>query len=59
MTNEESKPSFDDLMAMLHDQIRQSENYPMHVRGSFVTYLELENLMLLVYALFKAKRELP
>jgi hypothetical protein len=57
MTSEQSKPSFEDLMAILQEQIKQSEELPMHVRGSFVTYLELENLMLLVYALFKAKRE--
>lgn len=49
--------SFDDLLAMLHEQIKQSEKLPMHIRGSFITYLELENFMLLVYALFKAKRE--
>ena len=54
--NDNVNMSFDQLLSLLLDQIKNSESLPMHVRGSFITYLEMENLMTLVYALFKAKR---
>lgn len=50
----EVKPSRDELLNLLHDMIKNSENLPMHVRYSFITYIEFESLMLLVYAILKA-----
>lgn len=50
----EVKPDREQLLNMLLDQINNSESLPMHVRQSFVTYVELEAFMLLVYAILKA-----
>lgn len=50
------KPSRDELLGMLLEQINNSENLPMHVRSSFVTYLELESALLLIYAILKEPR---
>ena len=42
-----------ELMGMLLDVIHNSENLPSHVRSSFVTYLDLEGALALVYAILK------
>lgn len=49
----EIKPTRDQLLEMLLEQLRVSENLPPHVRSSFVTYLDLEAALWLVYAIFK------
>ena len=48
------KPGRDQLLQMLFDQIKNSEGLPPHVRSSFVTYLDLEAALWLIYAILKA-----
>ena len=49
------KPDRDQLLQMLFDQIKNSEGLPPHVRSSFVTYLDLEAALWLIYAILKAQ----
>lgn len=46
----------EELLGMLLDTIKYSEELPPHVRSSFVTYLDLEGALALIYAIL---RELP
>jgi hypothetical protein len=42
-----------ELMNHLADHIRHSESLPPHVRQSFCTYLDLEAITSLLYAILK------
>jgi hypothetical protein len=46
----------EELMSMLLETIKNSENLPQHVRSSYVTYLDLDGALTLIYAILK---ELP
>ena len=43
----------DELLGMLLDTIKYSEDLPPHVRSSFVTYLDLEGALALIYAILR------
>lgn len=43
----------EELLSMLFDTIQNSENLPTHVRSSFVTYLDLDGALTLIYAILK------
>ncbi len=43
----------DELLGMLLDTIKYSEDLPSHVRSSFVTYLDLEGALALIYAILR------
>ncbi len=43
----------DELLSMLLDTIKYSEDLPPHVRSSFVTYLDLEGALALIYAILR------
>ena len=44
----------EELLSMLLDTIKASENLPSHVRFSFVTYVDLESSLALLYAILRA-----
>lgn len=43
----------EELLGMLLDTIKYSEDLPFHVRSSFVTYLDLEGALALIYAILR------
>lgn len=50
---DESRMSKEQLLELLYDQIKHSDNLPIHVRNSYITYIDFESMMLLVYAILK------
>ena len=47
----------DELLGMLLDTIKYSEDLPPHVRSSFVTYLDLEGAFALIYAILREPQD--
>lgn len=47
-----TKPSKAELLLMLKDMIKSTEELPPHVMHSFCTHYDLMSLQLLVFALF-------
>ena len=47
----------DELLSMLLDTIKYSEDLPPHVRSSFVTYLDLEGALALIYAILREPQD--
>ena len=47
----------DELLGMLLDTIKYSEDLPSHVRSSFVTYLDLEGALALIYAILREPQD--
>lgn len=43
----------EELLEMLYETIKNSENLPPHVRSSYVTYMELEGVLALMYSILK------
>ncbi len=43
----------EELMSMLLETIKNSENFPAHVRYSFITHLDLEGALTLIYSILK------
>lgn len=43
----------DQLMQLLLDQVNHSANLPPHVRHAFVTYIDFESMILLIYSILK------
>ena len=52
---EEESPNREELLQYLEDHLKHAETMPPHVRQSFVTYLDLEAILNLIFAIFKAK----
>ncbi len=51
--SEEPRMTKEQLLELLYDQIKHSDNLPIHVRNSYITYIDFESMMLLVYAILK------
>ena len=52
---QENLPSREELLEYLGDHLKHGETLPPHVRQSFVTYMDLELVLDLIYAILKAK----
>ncbi len=52
---EEPRMTKEQLLELLYDQIKHSDNLPINVRNSFITYIDFESMMLLVYAILKGQ----
>ncbi len=51
----ENEISKTDLMKHFRDHLKHIERLPAHVRESFVTNLDLESVLTLIYSIFNAK----
>lgn len=47
----------EELLEMLYETIKNSETLPPHVRSSFVTYMDLEGVLALMYSILKEPRD--
>jgi len=54
--SEDAEMTRDQMMQLLLDQVNHSANLPPHVRHAFVTYIDFESMILLIYSILKAEK---